>query len=112
MLDKNFLENSCTKCGLCVPIFKNKILIDSKLQIRNLNTLNKNEIKKLKKFCPGYGFNYSPKSYKNYSKFNYLIGPYENSYVGYSFNKNQRLKSSSGGILTEVIIFLLKKKNY
>ena len=110
MLNKNFLENSCTNCGFCIPYFKDKIVLTNKLRIHEKKSLNLNELKKLNKFCPGYGFNYLPKNYKNFSKFNYLIGPYVNSYVGHSLDKIQRKKSSSGGILAEILIFLLKNK--
>jgi len=109
-LDKNFFKNACTKCGFCEDIFPNKIKIDIKknVSVKLHHNLDNKEKAVFSKFCPGIGFNYLKR--KKNLKFDNLIGNYVDSYISYSLNKKVRLNSSSGGVLTEVILNLLKNK--
>jgi len=62
--------------------------------------------------CPGKGINY-PKLYQQqFNKYpdNWLTGIVDHVATGYSLNENIRLKGASGGILTQVLIFLLESK--
>lgn len=105
-LNNKFFSYACTRCGSCKEIFpknfeikKNKFFLKKKL--------NNSELKKLKKFCPGIGFSYLK---KNNTKYSNLIGHYEQSYIGYSLNSKIRSNSASGGIITEILINLIKEK--
>ena len=101
MIFSNFKKYCCTMCGICVfhkPINENYNDIIKK-------KFYKNEIKN---FCPGYGLD-RKKIKVNSSNFSLLVGNIYNFYVGYSLNKKQRISSSSGGVLTEIIIDLLHK---
>ena len=105
-INKKFFHYACTKCGVCNAVYPDnfKFLHDSFYLDKNLS------FKKLKifnNFCPGTGFSYIKK--KN-SKFSNLIGPYYKSYVGYSKDNVLRKNSASGGIITEILLYLIKNK--
>lgn len=109
-IDKNFLQNSCSKCGFCVYKFPDNFSVNKEYNIQCNKNLNIENLIKLKKFCPGFGFDFTPGAYKNYENYNYLIGPFIKPYVGHSTNELQKEKSSSGGIITEILIYLIKNK--
>lgn len=108
IIDKNFLQNSCSACGFCAYKFPENFTLNTENKIEYQSNLNDQKLNELKKFCPGFGFNFNHDSYKNYSNFNYLIGPFIQSYVGHSKDSYQRKKSSSGGVTTEILIYLIK----
>ena len=105
-LNKKFFHFACTKCGVCSEVYPNnfKFLNDSFYLDKKLSS---KQIKLFNDFCPGTGFSYISK--KNI-KFSNLIGPYFKSYVGYSKNKFLRKNSASGGIITEILLYLIKSK--
>ena len=101
MSKKKFIKYACTNCGLCVDRLEDfkrfeKIVIE------------KYHKKKFQQYCPGIGVN---RKKINLDSHNYhpLIGNINFNYVGYSRKKSQRLSSSSGGILTEIICYILEK---
>lgn len=103
MNTSNFIKYSCSNCGVCYE--KNHY---TKYKF-NQNLKKKFSQKEFKKYCPGIGIDRKKidivsKSYHSY------FGPINNSYVGFSNIASQRLSSSSGGVITEVIIFLLEEK--
>lgn len=101
---KNFLKYSCTKCGICFE--DNQKEINRKHYNKLENNLNKTSFLN---YCPGIGINrkkidLDSKQFDNY--FGYL----NQTYVGFSNDDKQRYNSSSGGIITEVIVYLLSEK--
>jgi len=86
-------------CGICVF---------NKDTNENYNNIIKKKFYKneLNNFCPGYGLD-RKKIKMNSLKFSQLVGNIYNFYVGHSLNEKQRISSSSGGVLTEVIVDLL-----
>ena len=105
-LDNNFFKYACTNCGICTLVLKENFIFDES-GLKYSQDISTQNFKKLKKFCPGFGFNYKKKIGPNYSN---LIGNYVQSHIGYSNNKVIRNNSASGGIITEILIYLLKKK--
>jgi len=105
---------TCSGCGLCVGLDESgksnmvetpkgpRPLLDSKSKIPNIIFFS----------CAGYLIDY-PKLYKsyygNYPK-SWLIGETKGVYTGYSNNLSIRKNSSSGGIITQVLLYLLNKK--
>ena len=105
-LDKNFFNYACTKCGVCKAIYsKNFIVKDNNFKLAK--NLSKSELVNFNKFCPGVGFSYINKPFTKSSN---LIGPFTNSYVGFSRNSLIRKNSASGGVITEILIYLIKTK--
>lgn len=103
---KKFFETACTKCGFCQNIYpENFQLKKNTVQLKDLDEL---KYKNLKSFCPGFGFDYSQKE-KDF-KFDNLIGPYYSSYISHSLNSEIRGNAASGGVLTEILIYLLETK--
>lgn len=110
IFNKNFFKYACTKCGLCKDIFKKEVKYKAnddyiKLSFNKLTIKNE---KKLKIFCPAYGFDYT-KKIKDLN-FDNLIGNYFQSYISYSKSEDIRNNSASGGILTEIIKYLLENR--
>lgn len=111
ILNNSFFKYACTKCGVCEGIYPSKIQYNKKNDTFSLKEkFNYKELKKFRNFCPGTGINFKKNlSQKKY--INKLVGNNLGFFIGYSKNKNIRLNSASGGVLTEINLFLLKN-NY
>ena len=105
-LNKKFFRYACTRCGVCTEIYPDNFKFQNNL-VHLTNDLSIKKLKRFNNFCPGTGFSYTRKDSK---KFSNLIGTYWNSYVGYSNNRFLRRNSASGGIITEILLFLIKSK--
>lgn len=90
-------------CGICDS------LVDKKIQNKDEVRLKAYKNNSFKKICPSVGINRSILNI-NTKKHHPLVGPYMNVYTGFSNNNDQRLSSSSGGVITEVLSFLLEEK--
>ena len=105
------LKYLCTGCGACAAVcptgaIKMKIHngvyrpeIDQKLCIGCGRCLS---------VCPGIGVatEFIPKT-KHYKK-NHFLGSFISTYLGYSKNESIRFNSSSGGIATALLVFMIK----
>ena len=96
-----FIKYACTNCGLC---FDNKNKKDFKK-----NVLSKYNNKNFKNYCPGIGIDRKKIKLNTKNRSN-LFGNLVSNYVGYSKNKYQREISSSGGVLTEIVSYLLENR--
>ena len=97
----SYFQHYCTGCGLCQSTGY------TKLKYREDGfPYPENSSKDMDKFCDRV----CPmgKYYLNLRKYYNPWGSYVDYYSGYSNNKNVRLKASSGGILTEICVALLK----
>ena len=107
-------DNLCVGCGLCESIFGSdniSIKLDGKgkyipVLLRREDLKIKTKIK-LEDFCPGLKLVQESKPTNEYEK---LIGKYFTSEKGYSNDPEIRFKSSSGGIITSICLFLIEKK--
>ena len=105
----------CTHCGTCVGLsegvltFKNTkngplpVLVDENKTIENSEIYNA---------CPGKGLNYPSLNRTFFNKIpdNWLIGNYQDSYIGYSNDAEIRSNAASAGIISHVLIYLLEQQ--
>ena len=121
-IDKSILytvtHNLCTGCGICediCPTQSVKILRCKKHELRpviNDKTCLAPNCGKCLKVCPGIGINLKKLNQESESGLQQddYIGQYVSLYTGYSLNKEIRYHSSSGGLVTQFLIYLLEKK--
>ncbi|MCP4978395.1 MAG: coenzyme F420 hydrogenase [Maribacter sp.] len=105
---------TCTGCGLCVGIDESgeSYMKDSKYGPRPVISNNSIISEEITTACPGYELNYPElykKFYKQYPK-NWLTGQIHSVYQGFSNEEIIRINGASGGILTHVLIHLLRTK--
>ena len=113
-LEKILKSGICTGCGACIACDLSQ---NSKMHYDKKGPTPK--FTKESEFpdwmlnaCSGKGINY-PKLYKNtFNKYpeNWLLGVINNVFTGYSLNSNIRLSGASGGVITQVLIYLLETK--
>jgi coenzyme F420 hydrogenase subunit beta len=101
----------CTSCGLCVSF-------DRSAQSRMLDT-DYGQIPYISpkadfdpdpcSYCPALGIDYDTLYKKHYGRHpdNWLIGPFEQLFIGHSLDSEVRGQASSGGVLSQVLIHLL-----
>lgn len=102
-------ENLCVGCGICSN-FSNKSRMDYNSQ--GFLTINdykhqSNEITEenlVNEICPGI------KTYSKENKNDYVWGDYNNIFLGYSSNDKIRFKGSSGGTITQILVYLIENK--
>lgn len=109
--------NLCTMCGTCEALCPNNAI---KMRINKekgiyLPKVDKNACNSCEiccKICPGYEIDFKLLNNEIYGKApeNILVGNYINCYVGYSNNQEVRYNSSSGGLVTETLIFAIEKE--
>lgn len=107
IIEKIIKHDLCTGCGVCASIFSEKISIKRGEYNRpfKLNNLTDEEEDIIRKICPGLN-----QSGCSSGSSHPIWGPVRGSYVGYSNDANVRFKGSSGGVLTQVLIFALDYK--
>lgn len=97
-------EKYCIGCGLCESIFPEYINVnlgvDGKYQVSINKGISQATDRIFQEICPVLKGSYSPK----------IWGEFKSCYFGSSNNKRIRYKSSSGGILTQTLVYLLQKK--
>ncbi len=109
-------EDLCVGCGTCVSICPNEaldIIIDKNkgIYIPKFNEKICNNCKTCLKVCPMYRFNLDSRNIpKDKKAENYLLGHFFNCYIGYATDVDIRYNSSSGGLITQLLIFALENK--
>ena len=108
----------CTGCGICVNSCVSKAIVMSVKKGRFLPSVNKENCKNARgchrclDTCPGIGVDLIGLSEKfflsNDTKNDVLLGRYLKSYMGYSEDINIRNDSSSGGLVSRFLIWLLE----
>ena len=108
--------NLCNGCGTCAAICPKKAIhmeIDEKkgVYIAQINEERCTECNLCFAVCPGHGIDYNELNLEIFGKVpeNILIGNYLNCYSGYSTDYNIRYNSSSGGLVTQTLIFALEE---
>lgn len=102
----------CTLCGTCVGICPTQALKYGNEHIE-VNEEACIDCGKCNKVCPGNEFDYAYYSKKIFNQdiknINLDFGYYKEIYKGYSNDNAIRDRASSGGIVTEIILFLLER---
>ncbi|ADZ09113.1 coenzyme F420 hydrogenase/dehydrogenase beta subunit domain protein [Methanobacterium lacus] len=119
MIINNILEVSkkglCVGCGTCESVCpKNsiKMVINKKkgIYLPNINQKLCNDCELCIKSCPGYELDFNSLSSELFNKCNtnQLIGKFLDTFIGYSTNMHIRYNSSSGGMITQILISSLE----
>ena len=110
-------KESCSGCGTCFSLCPNNAIemrIDEKkgIYLPRINDTKCNSCGICCKVCPGYEFSYDSLNLEIFGRKpeNMLIGNSLNCYAGFSTNESIRFNSSSGGLITQILIFALDKK--
>ncbi len=108
------INNLCTGCGACqalCPSNSIKITLEEEKGIYNpeVDENRCNNCFLCYKICPGHQLNFSELNKEIFQKQpnNTLLGNYVNCYYGYSNDQNLRFNSSSGGLITQILLFAL-----
>ena len=109
-------NNLCTGCGTCVALCPKKAIelyLDTTkgLFIPKINELKCNNCNICYKICPGHEINFKDLNLNIFKKEsnNIFTGNYLNNYLGFSNNHQIRYNASSGGIITQILIYALEK---
>jgi len=115
LLSKNVIDQGlCTHCGTCVGLSKGSLIMsetnNGPIPIPNSDNLNQLD-PIIYDACPGKGLNYPDISnYTFNDKINdWLLGYLNKTYIGYSNDNIIRRNGASGGIITQVLVYLLSK---
>jgi coenzyme F420 hydrogenase subunit beta len=113
-------ENLCTGCGTCDSFCSSKAIAmylspELGIYLPRIDSSKCSGCQICSKVCPGAIVDFKGLSKKvtpqqNVQPKSILIGNYINCYSGYSNNYSIRFDSSSGGIVTQLLIFALENK--
>ena len=109
-------DELCTGCGTCTALCPNeaiKLTINEKKGIYEpkLNEEKCNNCGICLKVCPGYEVDFKELNLEIFGKKpeDVLIGNYLSCYIGHSTDYNIQYNSSSGGLVTALLIFALEE---
>lgn len=101
-------KNLCIGCGICTNFsstskmeYNEEGFLIVNNYIHESKTIMEETV--VKEVCPGI------KTYSNENKENYIWGNYKEIYLGYSTNGEIRFRGSSGGTITQSLVYLLEK---
>ncbi|MBU1369975.1 MAG: Coenzyme F420 hydrogenase/dehydrogenase, beta subunit C-terminal domain [Bacteroidetes bacterium] len=105
----------CNRCGSCVGLSEGKIVFGDKTgkyQPKIIAPIDEQLADTLWEACPGKQFDF-PKYRKQFFRepayFHEFIGPYERIGIGYAADSQVRREGASGGIISAILIWLLKQ---
>ena len=109
-------DGLCTGCGTCIALCPEeaiKLTINEKkgVYVPELNEEKCNNCGICVKVCPGHEVDFKQLNSEIFGKEpeDILIGNYLNCYIGHSTDYNIRYNSSSGGLVTALLIFALEE---
>lgn len=105
----------CTGCGTCVSLCPNSAIRMVRNNDRYIPELNNglcNQCGICYKVCPGHSVDFKELNLEIFGQEpkNFLIGNYERCFIGHSTCANIRYNSSSGGLVTALLIFAIEEK--
>jgi coenzyme F420 hydrogenase subunit beta len=114
-LDSEVIEgNLCTHCGTCVGLSNGllEMCLTEKGPIPRAITGGLIDInEQAYAACPGRGLNFPELNEFVFGRQpeNWLLGCYQNMYIGYSNSPEIRQRGASGGVITQALLYLLRK---
>jgi coenzyme F420 hydrogenase subunit beta len=106
----------CTGCGTCIALCPENALELSYNEKKYIYTPKINKEKCINcgicdRTCPGNKIDFNQLNYEIFGKKpdNIFIGNYMNCYIGYSTDSSIRYASSSGGLVTQLLVFALEE---
>jgi len=117
-IEKIIKSNLCTGCGLCEGAKKNASVVmglnqDGFSRPINLESLSRIDAEELAESCPGIQADYLMDIRKSAGDkglcYDNMWGQYAEMFSGYSLDNDVRYLGSSGGVLTEISRYLLRK---
>jgi coenzyme F420 hydrogenase subunit beta len=109
-------DGSCTGCATCAGICPNraiKMRVDTRKGtfVPNIDWQNCNECGLCYRICPGHQPYFAKENTEIFTSehTNALVGKYLNCYVGHASDHYIRHNSSSGGLVTQLLIYALDK---
>ena len=118
---KNVVKNElCTGCATCISLCPEKAIElikdeDRGIYVPRVLEERCNDCGICYKVCPGHEVDFKQLNLEIFGKEHgdkledIMINNYINCYVGYSIDYNIRYNSSSGGVITQLLIFMLEE---
>ncbi|MBN1951988.1 MAG: Coenzyme F420 hydrogenase/dehydrogenase, beta subunit C-terminal domain [Bacteroidales bacterium] len=106
----------CNRCGSCVGLSDGAIVMvdrEGEYRPKLVKELSEEQAGRIWEACSGKYFDfpaYRELFYRNASHFHPYTGPYERIGIGYSTDPAIRANGASGGIISQILIYLLEKK--
>jgi coenzyme F420 hydrogenase subunit beta len=111
-ISKVITSGLCTGCGVCTLFQENSSMIYTSHGPLPSFDAPPPEDEVIFKACPGKGIDYPELYLAHYGRLpeNYLLGPLKAVRTGYACNQDIRYSGASGGVMTQVLIYLLESK--
>ena len=111
-------DNLCTGCGTCAGVCPSSSITMQERKGLNIPVVDKkscrvkNRCKICSLVCPGQGINLYEISDMLFpgTQNDFYLGRFLECYTGYSANHDIRFHSASGGVITQMLLFMLEKK--
>lgn len=110
------MDDLCTGCGTCIAICPTEAInltLNKKKGIYEPKIENKlcNNCFKCLTICPGHRTDFKLLNYEIFGEepWNFLLGNFLSCYIGHSNDENIRYNSSSGGLITQLLIYALEE---
>lgn len=106
----------CNRCGSCVGLSGGRIRFTDKTgeyRPQVIETVEDDLADRLWQACSGKNFDfpkYNRKIYGSEVNFHQYTGSFNHIYIGHSSNEAVRRQAASGGIITQILLWLLEKK--
>jgi len=105
----------CVGCGMCIAVCPNnaiELMIDGRkgIYLPIISTQKCNDCGACVKSCPGMGIDFKKYNLNIFGEFpdDLLLGNHIKSYSGFACDKTVRINSSSGGLITALLIHALE----
>lgn len=115
-LRKIIKDDLCTNCGTCIGLCPKeaiKLTVNEKkgVYLPKINKKICNNCSICYNVCPGHETDYKKLNEQIFGKQpeNFFLGNFISCYIGHSNNQNIRYNSSSGGLITQLLILALEK---
>ena len=109
-------DGLCTGCGTCIALCPEEAIVltineKKGIYVPELNEEKCNSCGICLKVCPGYEVDFKELNLEIFGKEpeDVLIGNYLSCYIGHATDYNIRYNSSSGGLVTQLLIFALEE---